>query len=175
VTFACTRSTAPRRHARARRVWEGWPGWPRQPTRVHALEHAGASAADKLRDLRGGLSKEGADAILLNDLAEIAWLFNMRGADVDCNPVFVAYAAVAQESATLYIHKEQVVGDVASHLKEAGVDVAEYNEVRRVGLATSNQEDQRSRNCNVECLWRYLVNATERLSLPMVWAPLVSQ
>lgn len=97
---------------------------------MHALEHAGTSVADKLAAVRRETAAAGADTLLLNDLAEIAWLFNLRGADVDCNPVFVAYAAVAADGATLYIHKGQVGDAVAAHLAEAGVAVAEYAEVR---------------------------------------------
>jgi Xaa-Pro aminopeptidase len=97
---------------------------------VHSLQHAGHTVQEKLDDIRRGLGEEKADALLLNDLAEIAWLFNMRGADVDCNPVFVAYAYVDQASAALFLHKEQVTSEVASHLRDAGVDVKEYSAVR---------------------------------------------
>lgn len=85
--------------------------------------------SDKLLKLRQELASHQCDAILLNDLAEIAWLFNLRGSDVDCNPVFVAYALVDSEHATLFIHAEQVTEQVAAHLKEAEVDVEEYDAV----------------------------------------------
>ena len=96
---------------------------------MHKLEHAGKSVTDKLADLRRDLADASCDAILLNDLAEIAWLFNMRGSDVDCNPVFVAYALVDAEGAALFLHKEQVTEAVGAHLADAGVTVREYAEV----------------------------------------------
>ena len=96
---------------------------------MHALRWAGTSVPDKLASLRRELDRAGTDAILLNDLAEIAWLLNLRGADVDCNPVFVAYAIVEAETATVYLQPEQVAGDTEGHLKESGVGVAPYEEV----------------------------------------------
>jgi hypothetical protein len=98
--------------------------------RVHPAEWAGRTVPDKLTELRKELASKRCDAILLNDLAEIAWLFNLRGSDVDCNPVFVAYALVDGEGAKLFVHGEQVTEEVAAHLHEAGVVVEEYDTVR---------------------------------------------
>lgn len=99
-------------------------------TRVHKLEHAGKSVAEKLTDIRQKLKEQSCEAILFTDLAEIAWLFNMRGADVDCNPVFIAYATVTTDSATLYMHEGKVGEEVKSHLEEAGVTMGKYDDVR---------------------------------------------
>jgi Xaa-Pro aminopeptidase len=114
---------------RAYRIWAGWPGWPRKPTRVHTLDFAGVTVSEKLASTRKALAKEGCDALLLNDLAEIAWLFNMRGEDVECNPVFVAYAIVSADGATLFIDEQQVKRGVAAHLAEAKVSVDAYGKV----------------------------------------------
>lgn len=118
------------------RVWTNRPSWPCKPTRVHPLQYAGVSTSDKLANLRKAIKEAKCDALVLNDLAEIAWAFNMRGADVDCNPVFVAYAVVGLESTELYLHGEQVTEEVAAHLKEAGVTVREYDEVRPLQQGT---------------------------------------
>lgn len=68
--------------------------------------------------------------MLLTDLAEIAWTFNMRGGDVECNPVFVAYATVGADSATLYMHEGKVGAEVQKQLEEAGVTMGAYDDVR---------------------------------------------
>lgn len=91
-------------------------------------------------ELRKELSEKSCDAILLNDLAEIAWLFNMRGSDVDCNPVFVAYALVDTTGAALFLHKEQVTEAVAAHLAEANVTVREYSEVRAAAVCLEHAQ-----------------------------------
>ena len=84
----------------------------------------------KLAAIRGKLKEQSCDAILLTDLAEIAWTFNMRGGDVECNPVFVSYATVGADSATLYMHDGKVGEDVKEQLDEAGVTMGAYDEVR---------------------------------------------
>ena len=45
-------------------------------------------------------------------LDEVAWLFNLRGSDIDYNPVFFAYALVTPESSTLYINEKKLTKEV---------------------------------------------------------------
>lgn len=62
--------------------------------RVHKLEYAGKSVQEKLLELREKMSGKGASALVSTSLDEIAYLFNIRGTDVPCNPVAVAYALI---------------------------------------------------------------------------------
>lgn len=68
-------------------IWEGRPVV--SPSQVTFLsdEYAGRSVADKLKSLREAVKEKGADAIVLTALDDIAWLFNIRGNDVEFNPV----------------------------------------------------------------------------------------
>ncbi|KAF5843714.1 hypothetical protein DUNSADRAFT_8229 [Dunaliella salina] len=60
--------------------------------------------------------------------ALVAWLFNLRGSDVQCNPVFVSYATVgADGSAVLYVEQSKLTEEVKAHLKEAQVTVKDYS------------------------------------------------
>jgi Xaa-Pro aminopeptidase len=70
------------------------PALPTRPTRAHPLEFAGESAEAKLGRLRGAMQAAGAGAMVLSALDEIAWLLNLRGQDVDFNPVFIAHLVV---------------------------------------------------------------------------------
>ena len=71
---------------------------------------AGATRDEKIGALQAALKKhtnadgESADCIVLTDLAEIAWLFNLRGSDIDYNPVFLAYALVSRRDASLFLN-----------------------------------------------------------------------
>ncbi|KAI7835935.1 hypothetical protein COHA_010169 [Chlorella ohadii] len=103
------------------------PAAPDAPLRVHALEWAGQSVADKLAGLRRQLAEEGAGALLVTMLDEVAWLFNLRGGDVAYNPVFVSYGVVTADGATLYVDTKKVTPEVSAHLSEAGVAVQEYS------------------------------------------------
>jgi Xaa-Pro aminopeptidase len=110
------------------RVWaDARPAPPRSPMRVHALRWAGVSVVDKLASVRAEMSKAGADVLVVAQLDEVAWLLNVRGADVDYNPVTLAYALVhADGAAALYCDASKVTPDVAAQLAAAHVTVRPY-------------------------------------------------
>ena len=70
-------------------VWNNRPELPTDKIEVHPLKYAGESAADKIHRLLEKARENGCDAMLLTALDEIAWTLNLRGNDVECNPVFV--------------------------------------------------------------------------------------
>jgi Xaa-Pro aminopeptidase len=116
-------------------VWSaegGRPAVPTAPLREHPLEYAGVSAAAKLVTLRLAMAEAGADYFVVSALDEVAWLTNMRGADVECNPVFLAYVLVGRESAVLFVDAAKVGPRVASCLMEEGFSVEPYENVRDV-------------------------------------------
>lgn len=68
-------------------VWPQRPPLSAQPAWLLSEEYAGVSRREKLREIRGAMTAEGADVLLLTSLEDIAWLLNLRGGDVACNPV----------------------------------------------------------------------------------------
>lgn len=106
------------------------PPAPQGKLRIHGLQHAGKSVADKLADIRAALMAAGANALVLTTLDEIAWVFNIRGSDVPCNPVSVAYAMITTDgNATLFIDAGKVPQNVAAELLAgAGVTTQPYEE-----------------------------------------------
>jgi Xaa-Pro aminopeptidase len=107
------------------------PSAPLDPIRVHALQWAGRTAADKIAELKGDMSNAGAGALLVTGLDEVAWLLNLRGSDVMCNPVFISYAMITADKAVVYVDEGKVTAEVGAHLKEAGVTVAPYGQLRK--------------------------------------------
>lgn len=81
----------------------------------------GKSWQDKIADLRSDLFKKGHDAMILTGLDEIAWLFNLRGADIPYTPVFRGYAVVSIDRIYLYIPVERQTRKVRDHLNAVGV------------------------------------------------------
>lgn len=111
------------------RVWgEAQPPMPSAPVRVHPDKVAGETVAEKLGRLAGRLEREGAGAILLCDLSEIAWTFNLRGADIAFNPVFIAWAVVTREGATLFTGLDRLEDDVRGALPE-NVELRPYADI----------------------------------------------
>jgi Xaa-Pro aminopeptidase len=90
-------------------VWTDRPALPLNPCFVFDVKYAGQSVADKLEVLRAEMKKMSADVIILSMLDEIAWLFNIRGNDVNYNPVAISYAVVELDKATLFIAPEKTV------------------------------------------------------------------
>ncbi|KAF2404139.1 putative Xaa-pro aminopeptidase P [Trichodelitschia bisporula] len=90
-----------------------------EPAIVLDLKFAGKKFEDKLADLRKELEKKKSPGIVISMLDDIAWLFNLRGADIPYNPVFFAYAVVTPEDATLYINDSKVSSAVKAHLGDA--------------------------------------------------------
>lgn len=108
------------------RVWTDRPALPATPVTVWPEAHAGQSVADKLAAIRGGVTALGGSALVATTLDEIAWIFNLRGADVAFNPVFVAWAIIEASATTLYVNPAKLGPEAAAHLAAASVRVAAY-------------------------------------------------
>ncbi|MCR4919368.1 MAG: aminopeptidase P family protein [Prevotella sp.] len=113
------------------RVWDDRPTLPPSPVSIQPMQCAGESVADKLRRVRQALRDQHADGMLVSALDDIAWTLNLRGNDVHCTPVFVAYLLIESRRATLYVEPGKLTDDVRSHLSEAGVDVAPYADINQ--------------------------------------------
>lgn len=110
-------------------LWTDRPEIPRLPVERQPEAYAGESTTEKLLRLRQVLTEEQADALVLTELDEIAWTLNLRGKDIHCNPVFVAYLMIKERSATLYIYKEKIPQDIWQYLQTSGISVAEYDQI----------------------------------------------
>ena len=108
-------------------VWTGRPALPAAPVYEHLPPYASKSRIGKLADLRVAMTQHGANRHLISTLDDIAYLFNLRGADVNYNPVFLAHALVGPARATLFVADGKVPPELRATLAEDGVDVAAYD------------------------------------------------
>ncbi|MGN0309995.1 MAG: aminopeptidase P family protein [Bacteroides sp.] len=109
-------------------IWSDRPAIPQAPIVVHPLRYAGKPAEEKLSDIRQALAAKGAEAIFVSLLDEIAWTLNLRGSDVHCNPVFVAYLYIGREETILFTDAAKVPQETADYLTSIHVSVAPYTE-----------------------------------------------
>ncbi len=107
-------------------AWTERPPVPREPAVRLDLPYTGRSVEQKLADVRAELAKRGADALVLTTLDAIAWLFNLRGRDVEYNPLLIAYALVTREEAWLFAAPEKLGEDLLGALASAGVQARPY-------------------------------------------------
>ncbi|NWD75446.1 aminopeptidase P family protein [Pseudomonas gingeri] len=110
-------------------VWEDREALPNQPIYPHLPPQATVERGEKLAQLRRELKTRGADWHFIATLDDIAWLFNLRGADVSFNPVFVSFALLNQEQATLFVSLSKVSAELVQVLKADGVTLRDYSEV----------------------------------------------
>lgn len=106
-------------------LWEDRPPLPCQPIFRLDIKYAGKTHFEKLSELRKEIAAEKADGILLSDLCEIAWLYNLRGNDIQNTPVFMAYSLITQESDILFVDKASI-SDAEAHLTLDNVEVRDY-------------------------------------------------
>ncbi len=107
-------------------IWSDRPGLPGEALYEHAAPHATLRRADKLAATRAAMAALGAERHVMSTLDDIAYLFNLRGADVSFNPVFVAHALLEQDGATLFVAEGKVPEALQARLLEDGVRLAPY-------------------------------------------------
>lgn len=116
-------------------LWTDRPAIPVSPIITLGEDLVGVSREAKLRQLRKFLLLKGADAILLSQLDQIAWLLNLRGSDIDYNPFVISYLLVTMEDAFWFVRKDvfadldSETADSFDELQADGVTIREYDQV----------------------------------------------
>lgn len=110
-------------------LWTDRPVIPDNKVSLHPLEYSGESTSSKISRIRKQLADSGADGLLVTALDEIAWVLNLRGSDVHCNPVFVSYLLISPEKVVLYIDKVKLLAEVKDYLTSEQIAVDAYEAV----------------------------------------------
>ncbi|MEI6562852.1 MAG: aminopeptidase P family protein [bacterium] len=111
------------------KVWTDRPAASRAPVTDFPVSYAGEGCAQKLAAVRAKLVEKKADALLLASLDDIAWLFNIRGADIEHSPVVLAYALVGMKEASLFVEPSKISGSLRKRLNKQGVTLRPYESV----------------------------------------------
>ena len=110
-------------------IWSDRPAIPENPVEIFPMKYAGESTRDKIARIRKALRERHADGMLMSALDDIAWTLNLRGTDVHCNPVFVAYLLISSNDVTIYINKVKLTPEVSAYLQQEGIKVDDYQNV----------------------------------------------
>lgn len=110
-------------------VWEDRPDIPLNRFFAHPVEYSGEATRTRIDRIRGELSKKGANATVLCMLDETAWAFNIRGNDVECNPVGVCYGIIRNSEAVLFAKEEKISDILRKELNDQGVMVLPYEDI----------------------------------------------
>jgi len=110
-------------------VWENRPELPKSEAWIFDEKYTGKSLSEKLEILRSMMETRNADYTFIGALEDIAYLFNLRGADIYATPVFFSYALISKDKAMLFIDENKIDFEVKEYLRTNNVDVYEYSNI----------------------------------------------
>jgi Xaa-Pro aminopeptidase len=109
-------------------LWPERPGLPTPPVYEHLAPHAPLARGAKLMQVREAMARHGATHHFISTVDDIAWLFNLRGSDVNYNPVFLAHALLSANDARLFVAEGKVSAELRATLARDGVHIEPYAE-----------------------------------------------
>ena len=111
----------------AEEVWKERPA--RKAEKVFLLPEAicGLSLEEKLTLVREALQEQECENLVLSKLDDIMWLFNLRGGDIECNPVALSYSIITSAECVLFLQKQALTEEVENNLLRRGVILKEYD------------------------------------------------
>ncbi|GLR17117.1 Xaa-Pro aminopeptidase [Portibacter lacus] len=110
-------------------IWGDRPSLPQDPIFELEITYAGESRSSKLKRIRSQMKDQGADYHLVSTLDDIAWIFNIRGKDVQYNPVAYSYALITHEAATLFIDIAKVPTNLIDLFEMENIDLKPYDNI----------------------------------------------
>ncbi len=110
-------------------VWRDRPAQPRGEAFVHSVEFAGEDVESKLARTMEKVEQMGADSILITALDEIAWLLNIRGNDVEYNPVVISYVVLEADKCSLFVNPDKIDSAAQNYLDFNNIDVQPYEAI----------------------------------------------
>ena len=121
-------------------LWKDRPTIPDGAIFEHDIKYTGQSRKSKITAVRKEMSEKGSDHHLITTLDDIAWLLNLRGRDVDCNPVFVSYCVIAPSTVYLFINPDKVPAALKQSLANDDITLKPYGDI---GLFLSSLNDEK--------------------------------
>lgn len=110
-------------------IWsERTPGAKKNPVFVHPIERAGKSVSQKLSDIRQKMEEHGASYHIISSLDDVAWTLNLRGSDVQANPVFLSYIILSKNEAKLFVDLEKLDTEARKQMDDSNVKMLPYED-----------------------------------------------
>ena len=131
----------------AERIWKDRPSVPNEEVFILEEKYSGESSESKIRRIFEKMKEKEVDSHIITSLDDIAWIMNLRGNDIECNPVFLAYMVFCDREVYLYanIAKKEKAGKISQYVEKCGVILKDYEEFWEDGL-------QRVNNCTLNGL-----------------------
>lgn len=111
------------------KIWNDRPMMSREQAFLVDVKYVGRSREEKLADVRSIMRENRADIHLLSSLDDIAWLLNIRGNDIECNPVILSYVILTEKDVFFYVQEEAVSLEIRAELEKSGITMLPYYQV----------------------------------------------
>lgn len=121
-------------------LWTDRPNRPSAPAFEISTDYTGESRASKLSSIIHELNDNMVEYYLVSALDEIAWTLNIRGADVECNPVCISYLLIGTEKSIWFVDKNKLSNELISALEKDNVFIEDYDHIFDF-LSTLESED----------------------------------
>lgn len=113
----------------AESVWKDRPALPKAPAFLLDQEQTGKSISEKIQMVRQAMKAQSADYHVISTLDDLAWVLNIRGSDVHCNPVVLGFLLIDPVKNTLFIDPDKVSLADQQRLKDEGVEMSGYDDI----------------------------------------------
>ncbi|MBQ7933248.1 MAG: aminopeptidase P family N-terminal domain-containing protein, partial [Lachnospiraceae bacterium] len=110
-------------------IWDDRPAFPHGNIHVLPISLTGKNTREKIQQVREQMQREQVEALFLTKLDDIMWLFNIRGCDVECNPLAMSYCYLAHDEAVLFLMPEALGDEEEAYFHENHVKVCDYRNV----------------------------------------------
>lgn len=110
-------------------IWKDRPTMPNKKIFIHEDSYAGKTVEEKLTLVKEEMKNINVNNLLLASLDDIAWLLNLRGGDVECNPVFLSYFLISDDKYILYVDKEKLNEKIINLLSSKSISIKDYNDI----------------------------------------------
>lgn len=140
-------------------IWEDRPEISKESVWILDEAFAGKSSKEKITELREAMAKEQATVHILTTLDDIAWLLNIRGNDIQCNPMVLSYAMITMDKFYLYIHSEVLNDEVKTYLEQQGVTIKGYEEIYNMVKELSDETILLEKGCTNYAIYSLIDNS----------------
>ena len=113
----------------AEEIWEDRPPKTRNPIKMIPDRAAGKTMNDKIREVMEKVSEYDADGIIVTDLADVMWIFNIRGSDIRYSPLAYSYAIITRNKTLLYIDRKAACNELYAVMSTYGNIIRPYEDI----------------------------------------------
>lgn len=152
-------------------MWTDRPDLPWAKAFLHPVEWAGFSRKDKFKIIHEETLKQNSDITIISALDDLCWTFNIRGNDVDFNPLVLGYGIISKGNAILFIDKNKFDAPSLEELKEDGVEILPYGQFYQFISKIEGEKiliDPDRTNYLIEMILRENNHITESVSIPNI-------